>query len=229
MSASNGGKYKNNHKGTLMSIKDRMEVGQTWRGSEKSIRIITGLGDYSFFCKNESGEEFGVPYSYAKNSNWTLTHDSDGNPVCEFCEHGGDVCHSAIMTVPEPGSMNCHCIREKGHKDDHVVCVSMPNGGVNHCFHTWPQEEGDKPSSVVKKDVLTFDQPLDRVDTTCLGSAIDHKNYIGWEDKDGNIHGCFKRDNDSAYALDCISRKMWESGDWSVVRPVKLWFEGEES
>jgi len=219
-----------------MRIKDRMEVGQTWKDYFKDEFRITGMGEDSFFSKMADGEGWCPEraWTYGGAENWTLTHDSDGNPVCEFCDPNWDVCWNPHSMAPaSPGSANFYCTRKEGHGGDHSVCVSMPAGEVDHYVHRWPQEEEDNPTcpeqsrraGVVKKDVLTFDQPLDRVDTTCLGSAIDHKNYIGWEDEEGDLHGAFRHYTGGHSTR--LTKEEWDTGCWSVVRPVKLWFEGE--
>ncbi len=214
-----------------MSIKDRMEVGQAWRGGTGRSFKITGLGEDQFLSRVDGSDE-GSFYYYAAERDWTLTHDSDGNPVCEFC---GDWnrCLAETRMVPEPGSMNYYCTREKGHNGDHVACTDINHHNINQ----WPKEEvvdpeqaerveREKPKGVVKVKVCqSFYEVPTHQNSSVRGSAMDHKDYIGWEDDMGILRGLFRRKDDNCGTYTFLSSEQWESGEWEVVKPVKLWFE----
>ena len=198
-----------------MSIKGRMEVGQTGEDSSGGKRTITGLGrerffnDYGMDCAEDSQY-----YKTAEECNWTMTHHADGSAVCEFC---GDWIHCLAETrmVPKPGSMNYYCTREKWHDGDHVACTDTNH----HNIHTWPQEKA--VGGVVKLDPNFRNDPLykDHPDI-----AMGYKDYIGWEDDRGILRGLFRlkdQPNSHCYSL---AKDQWDSGDWEVIRPVKLWF-----
>jgi len=81
----------------------------------------------------------------------------------------------------------------------------------------------------VGEDISRVDAKL-RTGTGCMDLEIDiamaHKDYICWEDEDGNLHGVFRYSGNGAITVNTLSRKEWDTGDWVEVKPKKLWFRG---
>lgn len=196
-----------------MSIKDRMEVGQMWKDTGGNTHKIKWVGCTGFVGKTMAGGESFWRFDGAKN--WTQTHEADGTPVCEFCGHGKskeDTCFQAYLYQGTYYS----CTREVGHDKTHVAC-----SGKDHRLWSWPQEEEDKSPGVrkVKPEWRTFGPSRDVVD-----SAQGYKDYIGWEDDAGNLHGFF-RITGTVHTVTCISAEQMETGAWERVPIKRLWFE----
>ena len=142
-----------------MSIKEKMEVGQTWDNDTGTSFRITGLGEDSFLYKLGTLPENWLNYYPAED--WTLTHLADGTPVTE--------------PVGEIRKMD---VKRRGDDDDGDFFMDI---------------------------------------------AMAHKDYICWEDEEGNLHGVF-RHKDGGRTTVYLDKDQWDSGYWVEVKPVKLWF-----
>ena len=204
-----------------MSIKERMEKGQKWNGGSGSSYKITGSGDDNTLCRRILRDgalciEIRIHYARCEEDNWTLTHEADGSPACEFC-----VDKNQCEALPEGAGWDAlwTCNREKGHPGDHVAC------GIRHARHHWPQEQ-DKPPVVRKVDIEHFGVLTQHQRDITLADAMSRGDYMGWQDDRGNLRGVFRRKDGSPAVSQCLTVEQWESGEWEVVKPQKVWFEG---
>lgn len=100
-----------------------------------------------------------------------------------------------------------------------------------YCVKSWTMTHDEHGKEVNSKPkVIKVDRLLHRLSASdrrlYLSMAVDNKDYIGWEDDEGHLHGAFRRLKcGSQYIL--ITGEQWESGEWEVVKPVKLLFKGE--
>lgn len=85
-------------------------------------------------------------------------------------------------------------------------------------------EEEDKPPGVLKIDVAFREYGIDDSDTIFYDFGAPHKDYIGWEDDAGNLHGFF-RITGTVHTVTCISAEQMETGAWERVPIKRLWFE----
>ncbi len=128
---------------------------------------------------------------------------------------------------------SCRYITGMGRESFFSTCDNGPENTIlysqaehwtlTHLADGTPVEEKEKPDEIIKVDVEWYDGELDtemRVDM-----ADGHKDYICWEDEDGNLYGHFRSKSLGAERT-VLNKEAWDSGEWVEVKPVKLWFRG---